>query len=100
MPTYFGPTNIPPVEAWYLNVPVLYSSLHKKHGKNAALYFNPKSVTQLVNSILKLNKIEIRNKLINNGKKRLKALINENIIGHSKFVNNVSKLLQNNNLLI
>lgn len=100
MPTYFGPTNIPPVEAWSLNVPVLYSSLHKKHGKNAALYFNPKSVAELINSILKLNKKEIRKKLINNGKKRLKVLINENIIGHNRFVNNVSKLLQKNNLSI
>ena len=24
MPTYFGPTNIPPLEALYLNVPIVY----------------------------------------------------------------------------
>ena len=100
MPTYFGPTNIPPVEAWSINIPVIYSSLHKNHGKNAAIYFNPKSVTQLINAILKLNNKRISKKLINNGKKRLKVLISENIIGHNKYVNNVSKLLQNNNLLI
>ena len=27
MPTYFGPTNIPPIEAFILGVPVLYSDL-------------------------------------------------------------------------
>ena len=27
MPTYFGPTNIPPLEAFKINVPVLYSDL-------------------------------------------------------------------------
>ena len=27
MPTYFGPTNIPPLEAFALGVPVLYSDL-------------------------------------------------------------------------
>ena len=100
MPTYFGPTNIPPVEAWSLNVPVIYSSLHKNHGKNAALYFNPKSVTQLINAIIKLKKKKIANKLIINGKKRLKVLINENIIGHNKFANNISKSIRNNNLFI
>jgi len=27
MPTYFGPTNLPPIEAFHLGVPVFYSDL-------------------------------------------------------------------------
>ena len=27
MPTYFGPTNIPPLEAFLLKVPVIYSGI-------------------------------------------------------------------------
>ena len=40
MPTYFGPTNIPPLEAFKLNVPVLYSNLpglREQVGKAALL---------------------------------------------------------------
>ena len=40
MPTYFGPTNIPPLEAFKLKVPVIYSDLlgSKEQAGKAALY--------------------------------------------------------------
>ena len=42
MPTYFGPTNIPPLEAFKLNVPVLYSDLPglRDQVNDAALLLN------------------------------------------------------------
>jgi len=69
MPTYFGPTNIPPVEAWSLGVPVLYSSTHFSHGKDAAEYFNPDSPRSLVYAILNLNATKAQ--LIRKGKVRI-----------------------------
>ena len=100
MPTFFGPTNIPPVEAWSLKVPVLYSSLNINHGKNAALYFNPESVDQLIKVILKLDSKKTYKKLILNGTKRLKDLKKDNKLGHKKFIFYISKFFNKNNKII
>ena len=91
MPSYFGPTNIPPVEAWYLNVPVIYSSLNAKHGLDAAIYFNPESVNQLTKSIENLDSKDLREKLISKGKSRLRTIKKENIHGHLKFASDIHK---------
>jgi glycosyltransferase involved in cell wall biosynthesis len=87
MPSYFGPTNIPPVEAWSLGVPVLYSSLNHSHGKNACLYFDADSSTQLSKAILKLN--YNKKKLVRKGIIRLKEIKIENIKGHKTLVNDI-----------
>ncbi len=87
MPSYFGPTNIPPVEAWSLGVPVLYSSLNRSHGKNACFYFNADSSTQLSKAILKL-KCD-KKKLVKKGKIRFKEIMIENINGHKTLVNDI-----------
>ena len=85
MPSYFGPTNIPPVEAWHFNIPVIYSSVNSKHGLNAAIYFNPNSSSQLIKCLSKLENKRFKNQLISKGKKRLISLKKENIKGHIKF---------------
>ena len=45
MPTYLGPTNMPPIEAMELNCPVICSELsgHKEILGDAALYFEPQN---------------------------------------------------------
>lgn len=49
MPTFFGPTNIPPLEAFALGCPVAVSGIYAmpKIYQDAALYFDPNSVEQL-----------------------------------------------------
>lgn len=74
MPTYFGPTNIPPLEAWHLNIPVVYSSNLKDHGGDAALYFDPDSEEELIESLVKLEDHRIKEKLIFNGQRKIKEL--------------------------
>ena len=86
MPTYLGPTNLPPIEAWNLGVPVLYSSFFKDHGKNAALYFNPNFEDELVEGIRKLKFQSIRLKLIANGQKRYKNIISDRNKGFKNFI--------------
>jgi glycosyltransferase involved in cell wall biosynthesis len=90
MPSYFGPTNIPPVEAWSIGVPVLYASLNRIHGKNACLYFNANSSYQLSQAILdvKYNK----KKLIKKGIKRYNEIKVENIKGHKILSKDISFL--------
>jgi glycosyltransferase involved in cell wall biosynthesis len=87
MPSYFGPSNIPPVEAWSLKVPVLYSSLNRSHGKNACLYFNADSSTQLSKAILKLN--SNKKKLVKKGTRRFNEIKIENINGHKTLVDDI-----------
>lgn len=54
MPTYFGPTNIPPLEAFALNVPVCYSDLDGLRDQvgDAAFLMNLKDPNSLVNHLL------------------------------------------------
>ena len=91
MPSYFGPTNIPPVEAWYFNIPVVYSSINSSHGLDEAIYFNPDSSNQLIKCLLKLENKKFKGKLIAKGKKRLISIKRENVQGHIKFSSEIKK---------
>lgn len=53
MPTFFGPTNIPPLEAMAIGCPVLVSGIYgmPEQCGDAALYFDPNSVTEMVERI-------------------------------------------------
>ena len=72
MPTFSGPTNIPPWEAFMLNVPVLYSDIHnvKEVYKDAVLYIDPFKPMTMVNGLKEiLSNENTRKKLLLNGKK-------------------------------
>ena len=74
MPTYFGPTNLPPLEAFSLGVPVLYSDkagLRDQVG-NAGLLMdlnNPESMAGHIKSIVE--DAQLRDQLIQAGRDRL-----------------------------
>ena len=81
MPTYFGPTNIPPLEAFKLNIPVLYSDLKglRDQVKEAALLLDlddPKSLVSNLKKLLSSN--ELRDNLINKGKLRYDEIVLNN----------------------
>jgi len=56
MPTYYGPTNIPPMEAFVVGCPVAISGIYgmPEQVGDAALLFNPDSVEEIADCILKL----------------------------------------------
>ncbi len=56
MPTFFGPTNIPQLEAFYLGCPVATSNIYGIQAQvgDAALLFDPKSVEEIADSIKNL----------------------------------------------
>ena len=73
MPTYFGPTNIPPLEAFEIGIPVIYSNIKgsKDQLGDAALYIDLKNPTSLANQINRLIIDEnLKIKLIAEGKKK------------------------------
>ena len=63
MPTYFGPTNLPPLEAFKYNTPVLYSNLPglKEQVGDAALLLNlnkPESLSMHIKNLLNSDKLK------------------------------------------
>lgn len=56
MPTFFGPTNIPPLEAMATGCPVLISEIYAMPEQcgDAALYFNPNSVEEMRDRMVRL----------------------------------------------
>ncbi len=80
MPTYFGPTNIPPIEAITLSVPIIYSDIPgaKEQLGSAAIYVDLKKVEELSIAIYKIfsNK-KTRDYLIAEGRNRLKSMVSK-----------------------
>lgn len=77
MPSYFGPTNIPPLEAFSIGTPVIYSDLAglREQVCDAALLCNLKDYNHLVEHIEELlNNSGKRLELIERGYKRLNEL--------------------------
>ncbi|MDO8482909.1 MAG: glycosyltransferase family 1 protein [bacterium] len=74
MPTYFGWTNIPLVEAWQMNCPAIYSNVRgcKEQAGDAALPIDPDSPDEMAEKIhLFWNDAELRKGLALKGQKRL-----------------------------
>lgn len=70
MPTFFGPTNIPQLEAFVLGCPVATSNIYgiPEQVGNAALLFDPKSIQEITDVMCKLwNNDELCGELIKRG---------------------------------
>lgn len=74
MPTYFGPTNLPPLESWAIGKPLLYSSHLAEQTGDAALLFNPDSEEELANTLLFCRDKTVLDQLTLLGKKRLEEI--------------------------
>jgi glycosyltransferase involved in cell wall biosynthesis len=68
MPTYFGPTNLPPFEAWECDAPLIYSNMFAKQVGDAALLIDPDSAESLALAMLKVLEDEVAKSLINKGR--------------------------------
>ncbi len=71
MPTYFGPANLPPLEAFALGVPVFYSDIEefKEQLKDAPIYIDLKNPADLAEKLVGLIKGSIKkDELVKKGK--------------------------------
>lgn len=71
-PTFFGPDNLPPLEAFSLGCPVIASRVEGAEEQlgDAALLFDPKNEEEIAFLVNKLyNDLNLRESLINSGKK-------------------------------
>lgn len=71
MPTYFGPTNLPPLEAWLFEKPLIYSRHLSEQAGEAALLIDPNNVNELIEAMKKCYDQNVRLQLIKAGRRRL-----------------------------
>lgn len=87
MPTYFGPTNLPPMEAWASKKPLIYSSILAEHVGDAALLTSPDSAEECAEAIKQLQDENIYRKLVENGTARLKRIQDKRDAAEAKLRN-------------
>jgi glycosyltransferase involved in cell wall biosynthesis len=74
MPTFFGPTNIPPLEAWHFGRPVIASDVRgaREQNDDASLLIDPRSPKALANAMRRIWTDEaLCADLISRGRQRL-----------------------------
>jgi glycosyltransferase involved in cell wall biosynthesis len=77
MPTYFGPTNLPPLEAWLRGVPVIYSKHLSVGIDEGVLAIDPDVAESIAQAIEKLTQESVRAALKVGGRRCLESVQKE-----------------------
>jgi glycosyltransferase involved in cell wall biosynthesis len=87
MPSYFGPTNLPPMEAFQLGVPVIYGDINgaKEQLGDAAILVDLKDEITFANALISLQNKSLRKKMIDKGHKQLEYINSKRDIADSTF---------------
>lgn len=95
MPTYFGPTNIPTLEAFYYRCPAVISNLPGvfEQARDAVLYFDPNDPNDIAQKIYSLNNNDLRESLIIKGHIRSQELSFDNY--YNKRFHEILKIFLN-----
>lgn len=93
MPSYFGPTNLPPLEAWATDTPVLYPEAFKVQVADAAILFDYDDPRSLAEAVAKLDSAELLAQVRLAGANRLGHFIEQISAGHQDFARKLKRLL-------
>jgi glycosyltransferase involved in cell wall biosynthesis len=74
MPTYFGPTNIPPLEAWLTGKPLIYTAHFTEQAGDAALCVDPDDASGLAHAMRACEDAETCDRLVKAGTLRLQQI--------------------------
>lgn len=74
MPSYFGPTNIPPLEAWTFDKPLIYSSWFSAQAGEAAIYAHPDDAASLAAAMQRCEDENYCSQLVLKGREQLEAI--------------------------
>ncbi len=77
MPTYFGPTNLPPLEAWSAGKPLIYSAGIGEQVGDAALLVDPDAAEDLALAVASLDDPQRVSALVERGYARLREIAAE-----------------------
>ncbi|WP_342740099.1 glycosyltransferase [Bradyrhizobium sp. B117] len=92
MPSYFGPTNLPPLEAWAVGTPVIYPQAFKAQAGDAAILFDYDDPRSLADAIAKLGNEGTRERLRAAGELRLAQFTEETEVGRRQFARHLERL--------
>lgn len=92
MPTYFGPTNLPPLEAWAVGTPVIYPEAFKAQAGDAAILFDYDDPRSLADAIVNLRADGVHERLRAAGHLRLAQFAEETEAGRQQFARQLERL--------
>ncbi|WP_426419418.1 glycosyltransferase [Bradyrhizobium genosp. A] len=92
MATYFGPTNLPPLEAWAVGTPVIYPEAFQAQAGDAAILFDYDDPTSLAKAIVKACSAEERARLAIAGRQRLAYFAERIDAGHQQLARHLMRL--------
>ena len=92
MPSYFGPTNLPPLEAWAVGTPVIYPAAFKAQVADAAILFDYDSPRSLADAIASVESTEVCARLRRAGTDRLEYFARQIEAGHRQFAFHMERL--------
>ncbi|OKO77041.1 mannosyltransferase [Bradyrhizobium sp. NAS80.1] len=92
MATYFGPTNLPPLEAWAVGTAVIYPEAFKAQAGDAAILFDYDDPASLAKAIVKVGSAEERARLAIAGKERLAYFAGRIDEGHQQLARHLIRL--------
>jgi len=91
MPTYFGPTNLPPLEAWSIGKPLIYSSHLYQQVGDAALLVDPDDSSALAKAMKDVTRVDVAEELVQKGKKRLLEIHEERAEAELQLLNVIKR---------
>lgn len=92
MPSYFGPANLPPLEAWTVGTPVIYPEEFESFVGDAAVLFDYDNTRSLADAILRTGSPEVRASLRKAGDIRLQHFSEQIKLGRQQFADNMERL--------
>lgn len=94
MPSYFGPTNLPPLEAWAVGTPVIYPEAFKAQAGDAAIPFDYDDPRSLADAVVELRTEGTDERLSAAGQFRLAQFAEETETGRQQFARHLERLKQ------
>lgn len=91
MPTYFGPTNLPPLEAWSIGKPLIYSSTCAQQAGDAALLVDPDDAASLAAAMKEVTRDEVAAELVRRGSLRLAEIDDQRHIAENKLKASIAR---------
>lgn len=86
MPTYLGPTNIPPLEAWMMKRPLIYSAHLPEQVADAALMADADDAESWAEAMWAVRDPKVAEKLVISGERQLGLIQNERLQAESELV--------------
>jgi glycosyltransferase involved in cell wall biosynthesis len=86
MPTYFGPTNLPALEAWKIGKPLVYSQRCIEQAGNAALCVDPDDAQDLAQAMRRCLEPDTAADLVRRGTMRLRQIDEERTAAEAELL--------------